>query len=725
MPFYRRLVLCLIATALETHSHACAHGDSNDLADCQEEDTSLVQIATLSRISAKKRRVRSEMVRTSSADDPRFHDAMPPAVINPESVGDCHAILGVLKSQQNMSEVATLLNYICDDPIAKDMLTQMREGCLYVMTDEFMDKLYEDVEHPNVYHWVPQFADWHFPVDANAVCPHEMTTAVTSTGGAKYTPCAGGFAAVDGSCIAATLLGAVDTQRGKIRVHTVSGLLITEPEWRSLLLEAREPAIPDMPASLLLSNATQTSQTRTASVPLRFVVCVGQGASGPSDQQIDQQIDALNEGFAGNNRCVNSAGADFTVYTPDFANSGLQFTLEAIERVEDARCSGSCRRNIDGIVDSYAQQESGKIKILVCTDTSVLGLATFPWYGGRQFCMVNEDTLPGGATNGYNLGDTLTHELGHYLGLLHTFNGGCGSGDGVADTAQEAEPYSGCPSSSTWRRSCSSGDPAHNFMDYSSDRCMCTFTQGQSDRMWSNIQAHMQDIWALSTDGGTTETTLAPQTTRAPPVDGPYFTGTCRIDSDGCATSGNWPTNYANKEECEVTAVGSKGRGIKVESFATEQKYDTLTVNGHTYSGTNGPADGIVLDQPIKWVSDFSETASGWKICFQTGTTPPTETRPYFTGTCTIDSAGCATSGNWPNNYGNKENCEVTAVSSEGRGIRVEAFATEQGYDKLTVNGRTYDGTKGPADGIVLNQPIKWVSDVSETASGWKICFLS
>jgi hypothetical protein len=52
---------------------------------------------------------------------------------------------------------------------------------------------------------------------------------------------------------------------------------------------------------------------------LRFVVCVGQGASGPSDQQIEQQIDALNEGFAGANRCVNSEGADFTVYTPDFA----------------------------------------------------------------------------------------------------------------------------------------------------------------------------------------------------------------------------------------------------------------------------------------------------------------------------------------------------------------------------------------------------------------------
>lgn len=92
--------------------------------------------------------------------------------------------------------------------------------------------------------------------------------------------------------------------------------------------------------------------------------------------------------------------------------------------------------------------------------------------------------------------------------------------------------------------------------------------------------------------------------------------GPCTI-AGHCVQSSNYPLNYNNQESCHISVNPSKAGPIVVETFATENRFDVLLVNGNPYSGSTSPT-GVSPTGDITWSSDFSVTGAGWKLCSQT-----------------------------------------------------------------------------------------------------------
>ena len=110
-------------------------------------------------------------------------------------------------------------------------------------------------------------------------------------------------------------------------------------------------------------------------------------------------------------------------------------------------------------------------------------------------------------------------------------------------------------------------------------------------------------------------------------------------------------------------------------------------------------------------------------ICKFSPPSPPAPATAYFIvyGPCTINGT-CVRSPNYPSNYGNGQSCTITPEApAVGLLLSAIAFETEQNYDKLIVNGVTYDGTTGPSN-VLLGSAFTWSSDSSSHRSGWEVC---
>ncbi|UCG52008.1 MAG: T9SS type A sorting domain-containing protein [Candidatus Latescibacterota bacterium] len=173
-----------------------------------------------------------------------------------------------------------------------------------------------------------------------------------------------------------------------------------------------------------------------------------------------------------------------------YSNTNFRFSLASVDRTDNTRWSTHVPNSGDErkMKRALRVDPATTLNLYTCDlGGGLLGYARFPWSYDEDNYMhgvvVLYSSLPGGSAVPYNLGDTATHEIGHFVGLLHTFQGGCTPpGDSVDDTPYEASPAYGCPHG---RDTCPQEgvDPIHNFMDYTDDDCMDHFTPGQSDRM--------------------------------------------------------------------------------------------------------------------------------------------------------------------------------------------------------------------------------------------------
>ncbi len=208
-------------------------------------------------------------------------------------------------------------------------------------------------------------------------------------------------------------------------------------------------------------------------IPVYFhIITSSAGAGNISDFQIASQISVINSAYAG---------------------SGFTFTLTGVDRiVNDAWYAMSPGTTAEADAKA-ALRKGGATSLNIYTASpggGQLGWSTFPWDYSKKpsddGVVALFSSLPGGTAAPYNEGDTVTHEVGHWMGLYHTFQGGChGRGDEVSDTPAEKSAAIGCP---VGRDSCTSRkvsgiDPISNFMDFTDDACRDHFSIGQSSRM--------------------------------------------------------------------------------------------------------------------------------------------------------------------------------------------------------------------------------------------------
>lgn len=238
-------------------------------------------------------------------------------------------------------------------------------------------------------------------------------------------------------------------------------------------------------------------------IPVHVHVIYTSREGNISDADIAAQIQVLNDNYSGRDYSGNPVSGA--------ANTGYSFTLASVDRTNNSKwfkmTPGS--RAETQAKSALSINPGSSLNLFTCKPgQNLLGWSVFPWMAqagtNQDGVVIHYGSFPNGYLSPYNLGGTSTHEIGHYLGLYHTFQGGCDtgtcdtSGDLVCDTPAENTATSGCPEG---KDTCPATglDPIHNYMDYSTDACYTNFTTGQDTRMNQQVLAYTTRSWIGAT----------------------------------------------------------------------------------------------------------------------------------------------------------------------------------------------------------------------------------
>lgn len=249
------------------------------------------------------------------------------------------------------------------------------------------------------------------------------------------------------------------------------------------------------------SRATIGYRAPVLTIPVVFhIITDGAGVDNVSAALIQAQLDQLNLDFrnlAGSTDPVASdVEVQFCLATLDPADNVM--AEPGINRVT-AHGGGPFTTNVvDNTIKPATQWDPEQYMNIWSANLSngLLGWAQFPSNSGLAGMNANggaantDGVVIGAGTVGsvanpgpsapYNLGRTLTHEVGHWVGLRHIWgDGGCGVDDFCGDTPESDASNGGCPN----HTSCGTQDMVENYMDYTNDACMNIFTADQKARV--------------------------------------------------------------------------------------------------------------------------------------------------------------------------------------------------------------------------------------------------
>jgi Pregnancy-associated plasma protein-A/Secretion system C-terminal sorting domain len=235
----------------------------------------------------------------------------------------------------------------------------------------------------------------------------------------------------------------------------------------------------------------------------------------------------------------------------------------------------------------------------------------------------------------FNIGRTATHEIGHILGMRHTWGDveSCSGTDYVSDTPPQLGSTSGCPTGSVV--SCTVDKMYQNYMDYTDDPCMNMFTQGQIDRMVV-VLANSPRRLSLLTSPGATAPTLVPNDLGIKRIASPG-PGSCPTALPGIVIR-NYGTNPITATQIQFSLNGTP---VETKSFSLNLvPLDSLPVSfsgvtlpfGSTNKfsfqilSTNGGSDGkpsnnalnltvtVPAQTTLPLYEPFNTTPANWQI---------------------------------------------------------------------------------------------------------------